>query len=164
MTQIRSLFLCVISFLFLIVPAHASVTGYIKIPDIDGESRAADHEDEIDILSIDWGMARGLPEVGSSGSVDITLGSAYPGLAEAVAAGKSFDEVIIHVRKDSGDAHLDYLKVTLTDCIVSRYEPSAASTVGTDRSMSVGSSRTESAGGMATEEITLNYTKIKYEY
>lgn len=36
--------------------------------------------------------------------------------------GKSFDEVVVMVRKDSGDAHLDYLQITMTNAIISRYE------------------------------------------
>ncbi len=36
--------------------------------------------------------------------------------------GKSFDEVVLTIRKDSGDAHLDYLHITMTNVIISQYE------------------------------------------
>ena len=38
---------------------------------------------------------------------------------QAAMQGKSLPEIIIMARKDSGDAHLDYLKITLSNAAVS---------------------------------------------
>lgn len=113
------------------------MTGYLKLPDIDGESRRADHEGEIDITSIDWGMAQaanmqiGSGRTSSRASVNpIGISKLYdassPYIALACMQGKAFDEVVISFRKDSGEAHLDYLKITLTNVVISSYSLSGS--------------------------------------
>lgn len=108
------------------------ITGYVKIEEIKGESKRADHVDEIDIHSITWsalqqssanlgsGRSRGRAQIS-----DITVrkftDAASPDLWLAVMKAKSFPEVVISVRKDSGDAHIDYLKITLTNAMISGY-------------------------------------------
>ncbi len=110
-----------------------ALSGYMKIDDIKGESKRAEHEDEIDVHSIAWvvkqrssanigsGRTRGRAEI-----ADVELHKFYdsssPYLALAAMQAKSLPEVVIYARKDSGDAHLDYLKITLTNCAVSHYE------------------------------------------
>ncbi|MEM9371625.1 MAG: type VI secretion system tube protein Hcp [Pseudomonadota bacterium] len=112
------------------------MTGYLKMPDIDGESRRADHEGEIDIVDIQWGMAQassmqiGSGRTSSRASVEpFAMSKVYdassPYLALACMQGKAFDEVEISFRKDSGDAHLDYLKITLTNVVISSYNMSS---------------------------------------
>ena len=108
------------------------MTGYMKMPDIDGESRRADHEGEIDILAIDWSMAQaanmqqGSGRTSSRASVNPvgitkTYDASSPYLALACMQGKAFDEVIISFRQDSGEAHLDYLVITLKNVVISSY-------------------------------------------
>lgn len=108
------------------------MTGYLKLPDIEGESRRADHEGEIDIMSIDWSMAQsanmqiGSGRTSSRASVQpIGITKIYdassPYLALACMQGKAFDEVVISFRQDSGEAHLDYLVITLANVVISSY-------------------------------------------
>lgn len=108
------------------------MTGYMKLPDIAGESRRDGHEEEIDIMSIDWNMAQasnmqiGSGRTSSRATVNpIGITKIYdassPYLALACMQGKSFDEVVISFRQDSGDAHLDYLIITLTNVVISSY-------------------------------------------
>lgn len=110
------------------------LTGYLKIPDIPGESRAADHEDEIDFHELEWrmfrdtsgatvgrGRRRSRSEVEPLAITKFT-DAASPYLMLANLQGKSFDEIIISVRKDSGEAHLDYLVITLTNCVITSIE------------------------------------------
>jgi type VI secretion system secreted protein Hcp len=67
------------------------------------------------------------------------------------AKGKSFAEIVFTVRKDSGDAHLDYLIITLTNCIISGYK--------------MNQSASESANQeMIAEEITVSYEKLNFKY
>jgi type VI secretion system secreted protein Hcp len=58
--MIRSSFIYLFLFLVGFLPTHAAVTGYMKLGDIKGESQAADHEEEIDIHGISWGIVRPL--------------------------------------------------------------------------------------------------------
>ena len=109
------------------------LTGYVKIPDIAGESQHAEHEEEIDIHNIEWAIEQAaVAQVGrgrsqSRAQVDkliiykfLDASSVY--LSLACMQGKSFDEIVIMVRKDSGDAHLDYLTITLSNVIISSYK------------------------------------------
>ncbi|MEX5729112.1 type VI secretion system secreted protein Hcp [Rhodovulum iodosum] len=109
------------------------LTAYMKLPDIDGESKSADHEDEIDIYDVEWVLEQAShAQIGSGrtrGRAQIHpihvfkwYDASSPYIALACMQGKSFDEVIIMVRKDSGDAHLDYLQITLTNTAISHYE------------------------------------------
>lgn len=109
-----------------------SLTGYLLVPDVAGESFRADHEDEIDVHSIQWDIAQlAKAQVGrgrSQSRAEISAISmrkyydaASPYLALACMQGKSFDEIVLMVRKDSGEAHLDYLAITMTKCAISVY-------------------------------------------
>lgn len=121
------------------------LTGYMLVPDVAGESVRAEHEDEIDVHSIDWSIAQGTAaQVGRGRSQSraqvgsVNIGKFYdassPYLALACMQGKSFDEIVISVRKDSGDVHLDYLKITMTNVTITSYGmlPSSKSDVASD--------------------------------
>jgi type VI secretion system secreted protein Hcp len=63
------------------------------------------------------------------------------------ANGQHIPEAVITLAKSGADKPIDYLRITLTDVIVSSVASSGA------------------AGGDApTESISLNYGKIKFEY
>ena len=109
------------------------LTGYMLVPDVPGESVRADHEDEIDVHSVDWTISQGsAAQVGKGrsqaraqvGAVNVMkfYDASSPYLALACMQGKSFDEIVISVRKDSGEAHLDYLVITLTNVTISSYD------------------------------------------
>jgi type VI secretion system secreted protein Hcp len=135
-----------------------NLTGYLKIPDIDGESKAAEHEDEIDIFDIQWeieretatlmgrGRLRGRVEAGPV-LVRKWYDASSPYLAQAVANGRAFDEIVIQLRKDSGDAHLDYLTLTLEDCRITGYRMGGAEGVA-----------------VIEEEVEIVYDKITVKY
>lgn len=108
------------------------LSGYVKIEEIKGESKRKDHTDEIDIHSIAWNISqRSSANIGSGRTrgraeiSDITVlklvDAASPYLFQATVLGASYDEVVIMVRKDSGEAHLDYLQFTLSKAAVSAY-------------------------------------------
>jgi type VI secretion system secreted protein Hcp len=119
-----------------------AVSGYMKIEEIPGESGRADHEGEIIISSLNWGVTRPVvntPGVGRSTgmpnvmSVSITkfYDKSSPQLAKAVLFATALPEIIITLRKDSGDTHLDYLTITLSDCMIESYNMSGASDIET---------------------------------
>lgn len=110
-----------------------ALVGYLKIEDIKGESKRADHEDEIDVHAVHWEIKqKSSANIGSGrtqsraeiGAVVLYkwYDAASPYLALAAMQGKSIPEATLMFRKDSGEAHLDYLKITMTDVIVSHYE------------------------------------------
>ena len=61
--------------------------------------------------------------------------------------GKAFDEIVISFRQDSGEAHLDYLKVTLTNVVISSHSLSGSS-----------------MGEEITDNIALSFEKINVVY
>lgn len=110
-----------------------AVSGYMKIEEIPGESGRKDHEDEIIISSLQWGAVRPVtntPGVGRStgmptiSSLVITklYDKSSPYLAQAVLLATALPEIIVTLRKDSGETHLDYLTITLSDCMIESYQ------------------------------------------
>lgn len=109
------------------------ITGFLKIPDIPGESKRAEHEDEIDIHGIEWRVAQkakaARPGSGRTRQRAIVsplevhkfYDASSPYIALAAMQGKSFDKIVLSISRDGGDAHLDYLVITLTNCAISAY-------------------------------------------
>lgn len=129
-----------------------------QIGDISGESQVAGHEDEIDIHDISWGVAR--PLVDATGSTRTRASAKFedlmvahridkstPKLMEACASGKTFPEITIALRKDSGDEHLDYLVITLTKATVTSYSLNGGGSEGPPAAM-----------------IGFNYDEVKVVY
>jgi type VI secretion system secreted protein Hcp len=119
-----------------------AVSGYMKIEEIPGESGRKDHEGEITISSLQWAATRPMvntPGVGrSSGMASVSslvvskfYDKSSPYLAQAVLLATAFPEIVVTLRKDSGETHLDYLTITLTDCMVESYNFSGAADVET---------------------------------
>lgn len=139
----------------------ANLTAYMKIPDVPGESQRAEHEEEIDIHDVQWIIEQAsVAQVGrgrsqSRAQVDALKCKKYydassPYLALACMQAKSFDEIILSVRKDSGEAHLDYLVITMTNVIISSYHVIGAGDNG--------GQMIEEMFGLSFEEVNINYT------
>jgi type VI secretion system secreted protein Hcp len=121
--------------------AEAAVDFFLKIPDIPGESQDADHEDEIDILAIDWTIAVELAP-GDDGQLaamarlgEIVL-TKRPDLAShelthVVQQGTAIPEMDLAVRRTHA-AGEDYLQIQLTDVLVSSVQPSGTPGAPTD--------------------------------
>ncbi|MGP3698897.1 Hcp family type VI secretion system effector [Rhodobacter sp. NSM] len=137
-------------------------TGYLKIEDIKGESKRADHEEEIDAFGVSWqveqassaatgsGRTRGRAKVGDFRLKKwMDASSVY--IALACMQGKSFPEIIFMARKDSGEAHLDYLQVTLKNCIISSYSMAQ-------------DAPEESGHDMIAEDVAISFDAITYKY
>lgn len=105
------------------------ITGYLKIPDIEGESVVAGHEDEIDVQGISWsieraggattgrGRARGRAEAGPLVMLKV-VDKATPYLALAVAQGKAFDEIVFTADTLTGGARIDYFQMKMKNCVL----------------------------------------------
>lgn len=137
-------------------------TGYLKIEEIKGESKRADHEDEIDVFGVYFGAYQNSSAATGSGRsrgrasvsdliVYKWMDASSPYLALACMQGKSFAEIVLMARKDSGDAHLDYLQITMTNCIISKYQMSQ---------------KAPEDGGqdMVVEDVSISFEKVKYKY
>lgn len=132
-------------------------SGYLKIEDIPGESKRSDHEGEIVIASFSWGAARasfrnsggqresGLPEVqGINLTKDYDCASPY--LTLACIKAKNLGDVVLTLRKDQGDAHADYLTITMTNTLIENYQVAGG------------------GGGNPIDNLSLSFNSIKIKY
>lgn len=137
-----------LSLLFTPQLVNAASTAYLKIGDIKGESQRVDHEDEIDIISWSWGAesnrkAACIEDIKLVKYVD----RSSPLLLLGQANQARYPTAVLSVRKDSGDAHLDYLVITMTNVQIRRFD--ASGTAG---------------DGIPTEAVSLTFDNLEYQY
>jgi type VI secretion system secreted protein Hcp len=136
----------------------AQVDYYLKIDGIEGESTDSKHKNEIDVESWSWGETQtGTHSSGSGGGAgkvsmqDFHFVTKYnkssPKLFLACASGQHIKNAVLTCRKAGGDQE-EYLKVTMSDLLVSSYQTGGSS------------------GGdiVPTDQYSLNYSKIEFEY
>ena len=126
---------------------------------INGESTVAAHDKWITVSSIQFGVGRGISSVGGGGDRETSNPSfsevtmtksmdvASTELFMQATCGKSLGKAEIHFIQTGGaDAKGQvYLKIELEDVLVSSYSAS-------------------SGGDRPSESISLNFTKISYQY
>ena len=131
----------------------------LEIDGIKGESLDKKLKDMIEVDSFSWGLSNaGSHASGQGGGAakasfqDIHFSSpvskASPTLALSCANGKHISKAVLHVRKQ-GEEQQEYYTITLEDLLVSSYQTGDA------------------AGGatsVPTDQFSLNFAKIKYEY
>lgn len=132
-----------------------AVKMFLKIGDIQGESKDAKHKDEIVVSSWVWGLAqsRATPSGGGAGRVSLqdltfthTIDKASPNLMQACANGRHMPEATLSVRKTGGQPQ-DYLTIKMTDVLVG--------------AVLAGMQDGQSAG---LEHVTLSFAKVAFEY
>jgi len=134
-----------------------AVDMFLKLGDVKGESKDKEYKDHIDVLAYSWGMSQSgtmhLGGGGGAGKVNVQdlsfthyVESASPNLMQKCMTGKHYPEAKLFVRK-AGDKPLTYLKITMTDVLVTSVSTGGAG--GEDR---------------MTENATLNFAKVKVEY
>lgn len=131
---------------------------FIKLTGIEGEATDAVHENEINVQSWSWGASQPgtmhLEGGGTAGRVRVSdlnfvhdYDKASPNLFQYCCKGKKIDEAVLTQLKQAGDGGvLDFLKITMTDVIVSSVNPGGGS------------------DSIPTESVTLNFAKHKIEY
>jgi type VI secretion system secreted protein Hcp len=134
----------------------AAVDYFLKLDGIKGESQDAKHKGEIDIMAFSVGLAQ-LANLGSGGGggtgkvkfEDITISkvtdTSSTTLALFCANGKHIKDALITCRK-AGENPVEYLKIKLTDVIVSGVQ------FGGHHE------------GQVAESVTLAFGKINMEY
>jgi type VI secretion system secreted protein Hcp len=135
-----------------------AVDMFLKLGSITGESVDASKSGEIDILAWSWGGSQsgdmhsgGGGGAGKASFQDISitkyLDIASPILLEKMSTGEHFPgDSILTVRK-AGGSQLEYMILTLTDCMVTSY--STGGSGGEDR---------------LTENVTFSFAKFKVKY
>ena len=130
---------------------------FVKITGIDGESQDAAHKNEIEASGWSWEVSQqSTMHSGSGGGAgkatveDLAfvhmVDRASPNLMKYCLTGKHIDQAVLTVRK-AGGSPLEYFKITMTDVIVTKVQPTGSKT---DNGM--------------LENIRLSFAKIKQEY
>src|SRR5208337_115746 len=135
----------------------ALVDYFLKVDGIDGESQDDKHKNEIDLESWSWGESnvgdaayRGGAGAGKVSMQDFhftkKVDKATPKLMEACATGEHIKKAVLTCRK-AGKQQQEYLKITLSDLIVSSYQ--------------TGGSLGEV---IPVDQVSLNFSKVEFEY
>jgi len=134
----------------------ALVDMFLKLDGIKGESQDHKHKDEIHIESFSWGMAQhgthGAGGGGGAGKVSVhdisvtkLVDKATPELMLACCNGQHIKEGLLTVRK-AGETALEYLKIKLTDILVSSVQEAGH------------------GSEMLKESLSLNFSKFQVQY
>ena len=136
------------------------MAAFAKYDGIDGESKDANHDKWIDVLSIDWGAHK--PGGGATGQSrrrggavveDITLTIEYekssPTLQEKCLMGEIIPKLELELTSTYGGARATYLIYELTNVMVTSYQTNAS---GNDEA------------GPPTVVIGNNFEEIKVTY
>ena len=135
-----------------------AVDIHIKIDTIPGASEIKGFEAQIQLESFSWGMTQttsfGAGTGGGAGKVNMqdlsfvhSVDKASPKLMIACCTGAHLKEAVMTCRKAGGDSAVDFLKLTLTDVIVSQVQPSGAN-----------------SGDNPMETVSLSFAEFKVEY
>ncbi|WP_416048475.1 Hcp family type VI secretion system effector [Cupriavidus basilensis] len=131
---------------------------FLKINGIDGESQDTSHKNEVEVLAWEWSIEQqSTMHAGSGGGAgkatvsDMTfehfIDRASPNLMKYCLTGKHINEAVLVVRKAGGNP-LEYLKLTMTDVIVTLVSPRGS--VDDEVRM--------------REKVSLSFSKVKQEY
>jgi type VI secretion system secreted protein Hcp len=140
------------------LPLAASTDMFLKLGNLQGESRDYAHSNEVDVLSWSWNLLQSPPMGGSSntnrpafGRVSFTkfVDSASPGILEACSNGKAVGEGLLTVRT-AGPHPQVYCTYSLTNVMVT-----AQSTGG-----SGGEDRLTETVGLDFAGMAITYTPV----
>ena len=158
MKTLRTLFVAVVILTAVaITPAHATTELLLKLEGIPGDSSVPGHVNEIDVSSVSFGASQtGIREAGGKASarrsslttfaMTKNVDKASPKLFLFCATGQQIPKAVLTFRA-VGETPLEYLTITLSDVFISSYQVGASS--GSD---------------LATESISISYSKIEYKY
>lgn len=135
-----------------------AVDMFLKVDGIAGEAQDKAHAGEIDVLAWSWGVSNsGTTHMGSGGgsgkanvqdfSFTKYVDKATPTLMLFSCNGKHIKEATLVVRKAGGDKPVEYLKIVMSDILISSV--STGGSGGQDR---------------LTENVTLNFAKVALDY
>ena len=154
--------------------------AFLKLDGIKGESADAKHKGEIDIESFSWGMSQtGVSATGGGGGAgkvhvhDISFvkktDASSPLLFLNCANGAHIKEANFVVRKAGGE-QLEYLKIKLTDVLISSYKPHGALVEADDWTQTAGTagmadgSVAPAPNEIPTDQFSLNFAKVEFSY
>lgn len=158
----------------------ATVDYFLKIDGIEGESQDAKHKNEIDIESFSWGETNSgsAAHGGGAGAGKVSaqdfrfvmrFNKASPKLFLATASGEHLKQAILTARK-AGKEQADFLKWTLTDCLVTSYQTGANTVAVTESVGGTGEPSPEvtagrnAGSGEPVDEFSLDFARLEVSF
>jgi type VI secretion system secreted protein Hcp len=134
--------------------------AFLKIDGIEGESTDKTHTGEIEVMSFSWGETQVGGDTGGGGGgtgkavlqdfhFTMPMSKASPSLMLACATGRHSQSATLTCRKAGGDKALEFLKIKLSDVVVSLYETDGDAT---------------GDANLPTDQCSLNFVKIDFLY
>jgi type VI secretion system secreted protein Hcp len=134
----------------------ADVDYFLKLDGVKGESSDAKHKDEIELVSFSWAMNQSGTHAGGGGggAGKVTFSDlsfvqrtqrSTTALMQVCASGKHIPSALLTARK-AGKGQMEFLKIKLTDVLVSSFH--------------IGADDTE----LPVESIALNAAKVEVDY
>ena len=135
-----------------------AVDYFLKLDGIDGESKDSKHSGEIDLESFSWGETQtGSHAFGGGGGAGkvqmqdfhfvMKANKSSPKLFLACAEGEHIKKAVLTCRK-AGKEQQEFLKVTMSDLLVSSFQTSGSS----------------HGDEVPTDQVSVNFSKIEFEY
>ena len=121
-----------------------AVDYFLKIDGIDGDSQDDKHKDWIEVLSFSWATSHGGSKHHDFQIVK-SLDKASPLIAMASCDGKSPGQAMFVARR-AGKDQQEYLKIKLTDIVISSYNTAGSS------------------DDNPVETVSLNFAKMEMQY
>jgi type VI secretion system secreted protein Hcp len=153
--------------------------AFLKIDGIQGESQDAKHQGEIEVRGFSFGESQaGTMAFGGGGGAGkvrmddfrfwMPVNKASPKLLLACATGEHFKQAVLTCRK-AGKEQQEFLKVTLTDLLVSRFGLEFPSPSGLPAPDADSPALTIPAGGSwsgpgPVNAVSLNFAVVEVEY
>lgn len=116
-----------------------AVDMFLKLDGVKGESQDSKHKGEIEIMSFSWGVSQSASQIGSGAgagkassndfSIVKGLDTATPQIVELICHGQPAGDAYITLRK-AGEKPLEYLKIKMTDILISSYQTGGSSGTG----------------------------------
>lgn len=141
--------------------AHGTTSGtdsyFLKLDGVPGDSTDAAHKGEIQLLAFSWGVSNSgsLSSSGGAGAGKANFSDfnftahtskASPLLMLNTATGKHLKSATLTVSRRVRGANQDFLKIELTDILISSYQQGAGN------------------GELPTDSSSLRFAKIKYSF
>jgi len=155
----------------------AIVDYFLKIDAIAGGSTDDAHKDELEVLSFSWGVSSaGSMAHGSGGGegkatfhdmhFTHTIDKSSPVLMKSCASGEHLKSAVLVARRSSSEGKgQEFLKITLSDVLVSSYQVSGHDTVGgRDLSLTAALATSDNVSGASSSDASAPLDAVSLAY
>jgi type VI secretion system secreted protein Hcp len=137
----------------LVFKGFGAFDAFLKIEGVDGESTDEKHANWIEIDSFQWGMSRTAAAPGTVGKLEVSpftvtkkIDKATPKLFLHCCMGDPIPSAMLELTRPEGPEEKPYLKIELSNCMISSYSLGGGS------------------GQLPVDSFSLNFTKVTMTY